>query len=68
MTVTDTYLHKGAPAYRNALDRAVLLRLATFALLYTMQPLLPLFSRSSASTRRPRAGRCRRPRSAWRCR
>ena len=43
--MTDTYLHKGTPAYRRASIALFCCGFATFALLYTVQPLLPLFSR-----------------------
>jgi len=43
--MTDTYLHKGTPAYRRASIALFCCGFATFALLYTVQPLLPLFSK-----------------------
>jgi len=43
--MSDTYLHKGTPAYRRASIALFCCGFATFALLYTMQPLLPLFSK-----------------------
>ena len=46
MTSTDTYLHKGTPAYRSASIALFCCGFATFALLYTVQPLLPLFSKA----------------------
>src|ERR1700749_125527 len=39
------YLHKGTPAYRSASIALFCCGFATFALLYTVQPLLPLFSK-----------------------
>jgi YNFM family putative membrane transporter len=44
MTSTDTYLRKGTPAYRSASIALFACGFATFALLYCIQPLLPLFS------------------------
>jgi len=44
MTVTDTYLRKGTPAYRDAAIALFAAGFSTFALLYCVQPLLPLFS------------------------
>jgi len=44
--MTDTYLHKGTPAYRSASIALFCCGFATFALLYCVQPLLPLFSTS----------------------
>jgi len=44
MTSTDTYLHRGTPAYRSASIALFACGFATFALLYCVQPLLPLFS------------------------
>jgi YNFM family putative membrane transporter len=46
--MTDTYLHKGTPAYRRASIALFCCGFATFALLYTVQPLLPLFSKDFA--------------------
>lgn len=46
MTSTDTYLRKGTPAYRNASIALFACGFATFALLYCVQPLLPLFSKA----------------------
>ena len=48
MTVTDTYLRKGTPAYRDAAIALFAAGFSTFALLYCVQPLLPLFSQSFA--------------------
>jgi YNFM family putative membrane transporter len=42
--VTDTYLRRGTPAYRNAAIALFAAGFSTFALLYCVQPLLPLFS------------------------
>jgi YNFM family putative membrane transporter len=42
--VQDTYLHRGTPAYRNAAIALFAAGFSTFALLYCVQPLLPLFS------------------------
>jgi YNFM family putative membrane transporter len=42
--MTDTYLRKGTPAYRSASIALFACGFATFALLYCVQPLLPLFS------------------------
>jgi YNFM family putative membrane transporter len=42
---TDTYLRRGTPAYRNAAIALFCGGFAVFALLYCVQPLLPLFSR-----------------------
>ncbi len=42
----DIYLHKGTPAYRSASIALFACGFATFALLYSVQPLLPLFSSS----------------------
>jgi YNFM family putative membrane transporter len=42
--MTDTYLRKGTPAYRNASIALSACGFATFALLFSVQPLLPLFS------------------------
>jgi YNFM family putative membrane transporter len=44
--MTDTYLHKGTPAYRRASIALFCCGFATFALLYCVQPLLPLFSQT----------------------
>jgi len=44
--MTDTYLRKGAPAYRSASIALFACGFATFALLYCVQPLLPLFSQT----------------------
>jgi YNFM family putative membrane transporter len=46
MTRNDTYLHKGSPAYRRASIALFCCGFATFALLYCVQPLLPMFSTS----------------------
>src|SRR5581483_9421790 len=43
--MSDTYLHRGTAAYRNASIALFCCGFATFALLYTVQPLLPLFSK-----------------------
>src|SRR5947209_8326029 len=43
--MTDTYLHKGSKGYRNASIALFCCGFATFALLYSMQPLLPLLSK-----------------------
>lgn len=40
----DTYLRRGTPAYRNAAIALFAAGFSTFALLYCVQPLLPLFS------------------------
>jgi YNFM family putative membrane transporter len=48
MNANDTYLHKGTPAYRSASIALFCCGFATFALLYTVQPLLPLFSKAFA--------------------
>jgi YNFM family putative membrane transporter len=42
--VPDTYLRRGTPAYRNAAIALFAAGFSTFALLYCVQPLLPLFS------------------------
>lgn len=44
--MSDTYLRKGTPAYRSASIALFACGFATFALLYCVQPLLPLFSAS----------------------
>jgi YNFM family putative membrane transporter len=44
--MTDTYLHKGTPAYRNASIALFACGFATFALLYCVQPMLPEFSQA----------------------
>src|SRR6185312_5831392 len=44
MSGADTYLHRGTPAYRSASIALFACGFATFALLYCVQPLLPLFS------------------------
>src|ERR1700753_3210039 len=44
--MTDTYLHKGTPAYRNASIALFACGCATFALLYCVQPMLPQFSQA----------------------
>ena len=44
--MTDIYLRKGTPAYRSASIALFACGFATFALLYCVQPLLPLFSKA----------------------
>ena len=49
MTVQDTpYLRRGTPAYRNAAIALFACGFSTFALLYCVQPLLPLFGAAFA--------------------
>ena len=65
---TDSRMAPGGPGYRRMSFALFLAGVATFALLYSTQALLPLVSADFGGERELRpAGRCRRRPAGWRC-